>query len=60
MRRAIAAPDTRCLQGCQLVERTFARAYKKRRLVVDFEKLPETRECFIYIARVHLMLRRLA
>jgi hypothetical protein len=33
---------------------------KKRRLGVDYEKLPETSECFIYMAMVHLMLKRLA
>lgn len=43
-----------------VVERTFAWLIKKRRLVVDYEKLPETSECFIYIAMVHLMLKRLA
>lgn len=43
-----------------VVERTFAWLLKKRRLVVDYEKLPETSECFIYIAMVHLMLKRLA
>ncbi len=43
-----------------VVERTFAWLLKKRRLVVDYEKLPENSECFIYIAMVHLMLKRLA
>jgi putative transposase len=43
-----------------VVERTFAGLLKKRHLVVDHEKLPETSECFIYIAMVHLMLKRLA
>ena len=43
-----------------VVERTFAWLMKKRRLVVDYEKLPETSESFIYIAMVHLMLKRLA
>lgn len=42
-----------------VVERTFAWLLKKRRLVVDYEKLPENSECFIYIAMVHLMLKRL-
>ena len=42
-----------------VVERTFAWLMKKRRLVVDYEELPETSECFIYIAMVHLMLRQL-
>lgn len=40
-------------------KRTFAWLMKKRRLVIDYEELPETSECFIYIAMVHLMLRRL-
>jgi putative transposase len=43
-----------------VVERTFAWLMKKRRLVVDYETLPETSESFIYITMVHLMLRRLA
>ena len=42
-----------------VVERTFAWLVKKRRLVVDYEKLPETSESFIYIAMIHLMLKRL-
>lgn len=42
-----------------VVERTFAWLLKKRRLVVDYEKLPETSECLIYITMVHLMLKRL-
>lgn len=43
-----------------VVERTFAWLIKKRRLVVDYEKLPETSESLIYLAMVHLMLKRLA
>ncbi len=43
-----------------VVERTFAWLIKKRRLVVDYEKLPETSECLIYITMVNLMLKRLA
>lgn len=42
-----------------VVERTFAWLIKKRRLVVDYEKLPETSESLIYLAMVHLMLKRL-
>lgn len=41
------------------VECTAAWLMKKRRLVVDYEKFPETSEYFIYIAIIHLMLRRL-
>ena len=33
---------------------------QKRRLVVGYEKLPETSESFIYIAMVHLMSKRLS
>ena len=43
-----------------VVERTFAWLMKKRRLIVDYETLPETSESFIYITMVRLMLRRLA
>ena len=43
-----------------VVERTFAWLIQKRRLVVDYEKLPETSESPIYIAMVHLMSKRLA
>ena len=43
-----------------VVERTFAWLIQKRRLVVDYEKLPETSESLIYIAMVHLMSKRLA
>ncbi len=42
-----------------VVERTFAWLVKKRRLVVDYEKLPETSESLIYIAMVYLMLKRI-
>ena len=34
-----------------VVERTFAWLMKKRRLIVDYETLPETSESFIYITR---------
>lgn len=42
-----------------VVERTFVWLMKKHRLVVNYEKLPETSECLIYMAMVHLMSRRL-
>ena len=42
-----------------VVERTFAWLIKKRRLIVDYEKLPETSESLIYLAMVNLMLKRL-
>ena len=43
-----------------VVERTFAWLIQKRRLVVDYEKLPENSESLIYIAMVHLMSKRLS
>jgi putative transposase len=42
-----------------VVERTFAWLVRYRRLIVDFERLPESSEAMIRAAMVHLMLRRL-
>jgi putative transposase len=42
-----------------VVERTFAWLVRYRRLIVDFEYLPETGETMIRVAMIHLMLRRL-
>jgi transposase len=43
-----------------VVERTFAWLMGSRRLVRDYELLPQTSESLIYIAMIRLMLRRLA
>lgn len=43
-----------------VVERTFAWWTFQRRLNRDYDLLPVTTECFIYLAMVRLMLRRLA
>jgi len=43
-----------------VVERTFAWLTQNRRLVVDYEQLPEISEAMIYAAMCRLMLRRLA
>jgi putative transposase len=43
-----------------IVERTFAWLGKCRRLSKDYEHLPETSEHWIYLAMIHLMLKRLA
>jgi transposase len=42
-----------------VVERTFAWLVRYRRLVVDFERLPESSGAMIRAAMIHLMLRRL-
>jgi len=43
-----------------IVERTFAWLGRYRRLSKDYEALPETSEALIYVAMIHLMVRRLA
>jgi len=43
-----------------IVERTFAWLGKCRRLSKDYEFLPQTSESWIYIAMLHLMLKRLS
>jgi len=43
-----------------IVERTFGRLNRLRRLSKDFEALPETSEAWIRIAMIQLMTRRLA
>jgi putative transposase len=40
-----------------VVERTFAWLTQNRRLVVDYEQLPEMRKAMIYAAMCRLMLR---
>ena len=43
-----------------IVERTFAWLGRCRRLSKDYEALPATSEAWIYLAMIHLMLKRLA
>ncbi len=43
-----------------VVERTFGWLSKYRRLSKDYEFLPESSEAMIYIAMIHIMVRRLA
>jgi transposase len=43
-----------------VVERTFGWLMHCRRLVRDYEQLPETSETLIYIAMIRIMVRRLA
>jgi transposase len=42
-----------------VVERTFARLGKCRRLANDYEFLPSSREVMVYLAMTRLMLKRL-
>lgn len=42
-----------------IVERTFAWLNRYRRLTKDFETHPQNSETMIYIAMIHLMVRRL-
>ncbi len=42
-----------------IVERTFSWFSKYRRLSKDYETLPVSSECMIYIAMINLMLHRL-
>lgn len=43
-----------------VVERTFGWLMHCRRLVRDYERLPEVSEAFIYLAMIRIMVRRLA
>ncbi|MFP4134112.1 MAG: IS5 family transposase [Halothece sp.] len=43
-----------------VVERTFGWLMRCRRLVRDYELLPETSETFIYLAMIRILVRRLA
>ncbi len=43
-----------------IVERTFAWLNRFRRLSKDFEQSPAMEESYVYLAMIHLMLRRLS
>lgn len=43
-----------------IVERTFGWFYKSRRLSKDYEYLTDTSEAMIYVAMIHIMVRRIA
>ena len=43
-----------------VVERTFAWLGKYRRLSKDYEALPNVSEAWIYLASIHILVRRLA
>lgn len=53
-------PGFQVLPKRWVVERTFAWLGKCRRLSKDYEHLPSTSEQWIYLAMIHLMLKRLS
>jgi putative transposase len=59
VRRTDAEPGFEVLPKRWLVERTFGWFNRYRRLSKDYEVLEEVSEAFVYIASIHLMLRRL-
>lgn len=60
VKRADDARGFRVLPKRWIVERTFGWLARYRRLSKDYEFLTETAEAMIYVAMIHLMLRRLA
>jgi putative transposase len=59
VRRSADAVGFEVLPRRWVVERTFAWLGKYRRLSKDYETLPESSESMIYIAMIHIMLRRM-
>jgi putative transposase len=59
VRRAEGSHGFQVLPRRWVVERTLAWLGRCRRLSKDYEVLPETSEAWVYIAMIHLMLRRL-
>ena len=43
-----------------IVERTFGWLNRSRRLAKSYERTPESDEAFVYVAMIHLMIKRLA
>jgi len=60
VRRSDAVKGFRVLPLRWIVERTFGWLNRYRRLSKDYETLPRTSECMIYIPMINLMLHRLA
>ena len=59
-RRSLARERFVLLKKRWVVERTFGWLVGCRRLVRDYERLSETSRTFIYLAMIHIMVRRLA
>ena len=60
VRRPRASHSFETLPRRWVVERTLAWLSRCRRLSKDYEALTDTTETWLYIAAIHLMLRRLA
>jgi putative transposase len=60
VKRSDSTTGFRLLPKRWIVERTFAWFGNYRRLAKDYEYAPATSETMIYIAMIHLMVRRLA
>jgi putative transposase len=59
-RELLAGRDFKILRRRWIVERTFGRLMKQRRLVRDYEVTDGSAEAWVYIAMIRIMLRRLA
>lgn len=59
VRRAEGAKGFVLVKKRWIVERTLAWISRCRRLAKDYEYLPESSETMVYVAMIHLMLRRL-
>ncbi len=58
VRRAPGTIGFEVLPKRWIVERTFAWFGRYRRLSKDYEYLPQSHEAFVYLASIHLMVRR--
>jgi putative transposase len=58
VKRASGAIGFQVLPRRWIVERTFAWLSRYRRLSKDYEYLPKSSEAFVYLASIHLMVRR--
>ena len=59
VRRAKNSHSFEVLPRRWVVERTLGWLGRNRRLSKDYEELPESSEAWVYIAMIHLMLKRL-
>ena len=61
LKKLLPAKDSRAfLPRRWVVERTFSWLGQNRRMIKDYERLPESSEAFIHVAMSRLMVRRLA